>query len=119
MTIPVDPTIIAAQGQALITALTGHASSGGLVGALAATALGSVASAAFNHALSNGSIGAGLPIPLGPLGAPAAPAGGVSSAPSAAPAAPVNPAPKTIGLADLAKIGVTPDQAKALGYTVV
>ena len=65
----------------IITNLTGHATTGGLVGSIALSALSSIASSAVSHALAGQ--GLQLPLPLPGL-TPAAPAPAPAPAPAGA-----------------------------------
>jgi hypothetical protein len=100
--------------QAIITTLTGHATSGGLIAGLGAAVATQAITSAATTALTNHSVLASLdPLGLFPsLHSAAVPV-------SATPVAPVAPTgPKTITLAQLSAIGMNADTAKALGYVV-
>jgi hypothetical protein len=101
----------------IVTTLTGHASSAGLVGGLAAAVATQAITNAAVKALTNTDVlhslnplGLQLPLPLG-QNAPA---------PAAAPAinAPVE-GPKTISVGDAARLGLNQAQLTALGYVIV
>jgi hypothetical protein len=116
------PTLDPATFQSIVSGITGHDSSGGLIAAVGSLIAGNIATGIISKAVSGGALSVvdplGLATHLASGGAtPAAIAAvpGLAATPQAAPAA---PAPKVLTLAQVLALGVTVDQAKASGYII-
>jgi hypothetical protein len=116
------PTLDPATFQSIVSGITGHDSSGGLVAAVGSLVAGNIASGIISKAVSGGALSVidplGLATHLASNGAtPTAIAAvpGLAGTPQAQPPA---AGPKVIGLDKLAALGISVQQAQALGYTV-
>lgn len=124
---PSIPTLDPATFQSIVSGITGHDSSGGLVAAVGSLVAGNIATGIITKAVQGGALSVVDPLGLashlasgGATPAAIASVPGLAGTPQAqaAPAAPAAAGPKVIGLAQLATLGVSVAQAQALGYTV-